>query len=82
MKSISAAMIGKRIKVLVESEASADSLQQAQVSSWEHSFLRGGNDDRSSLIRRRYCVARGEADTPDIDGRVYVREALPIEKFA
>ena len=29
-----------------------------------------------------YLVARGEADAPDIDGRVYVRGKLPVGKFA
>ena len=27
-------------------------------------------------------VARGEADAPDIDGRVYVRGRLPVGQFA
>jgi len=27
-------------------------------------------------------MARGEADAPDIDGRVYVRGALPVGGFA
>jgi ribosomal protein S12 methylthiotransferase len=27
-------------------------------------------------------VARGEADAPDIDGRVYIRGELPIGRFA
>ena len=29
-----------------------------------------------------YLTARGEADAPDIDGRVYVRGKLPIGEFA
>jgi ribosomal protein S12 methylthiotransferase len=29
-----------------------------------------------------YLIARGEADAPDIDGRVYVRGKLPIGEFA
>ena len=29
-----------------------------------------------------YLVGRGEADAPDIDGRVYVRGKLPIGEFA
>jgi ribosomal protein S12 methylthiotransferase len=31
---------------------------------------------------RHYLVGRGEADAPDIDGRVYVRGKLPIGQFA
>ena len=27
-------------------------------------------------------VARGEADAPDIDGRVYVPKSLPVGEFA
>ncbi|HTQ52245.1 MAG TPA: hypothetical protein VMJ12_16175 [Candidatus Acidoferrales bacterium] len=27
-------------------------------------------------------MARGEADAPDIDGRVYIRSNLPIGNFA
>jgi ribosomal protein S12 methylthiotransferase len=27
-------------------------------------------------------VARGEADAPDIDGRVYVRGKLPVGRFS
>jgi tRNA A37 methylthiotransferase MiaB len=33
-------------------------------------------------LKGRYLVARGEADAPDIDGRVYIRGDLPIGKFA
>jgi ribosomal protein S12 methylthiotransferase len=58
--------------VLVEKEAAARDLQQSNVSSWEHGLIReasGANGDLSG----RYWVARGEADAPDIDGRVYVQ---------
>jgi ribosomal protein S12 methylthiotransferase len=33
-------------------------------------------------LKKRYLVARGEADAPDIDGRVYVRGRLPVGEFA
>jgi len=33
-------------------------------------------------LRGRYLVARGEADAPDIDGRVYIRGELPRAEFA
>ena len=29
-----------------------------------------------------FCLARGSADAPDIDGRVYVRGRLPLGEFA
>ena len=35
-----------------------------------------------SLQTKNYLVGRGEADAPDIDGRVYVRGKLPIGSFA
>ena len=34
------------------------------------------------LSTLNYLVARGEADAPDIDGRVYVRGQLPVGEFA
>jgi ribosomal protein S12 methylthiotransferase len=34
------------------------------------------------LSTLNYLIARGEADAPDIDGRVYVRGLLPIGEFA
>ena len=41
------------------------------VSSWEHGLIRSGQE--KPKLRGQYFVARGEADAPDIDGRVYVR---------
>jgi ribosomal protein S12 methylthiotransferase len=73
--------VGRTIKVLVEGEASAKQLQSANVSSWEHGFIRETDAHRAQL-KGRYLVARGEADAPDIDGRVYIRGNLPIGKFA
>ena len=35
-----------------------------------------------SLVTRHFLVGRGEADAPDIDGRVYVRGKLPVGEFA
>jgi ribosomal protein S12 methylthiotransferase len=33
-------------------------------------------------LRGRYLVARGEADAPDIDGRIYLKAKLPLGDFA
>ena len=33
-------------------------------------------------MRGSYLLARGEADAPDIDGRVYIRGTLPVGEFA
>ena len=79
---VSESFVGREIKVLVEGEASAKELQIAQ-----HQFLGTRIDSRqrtstSAQLKGRYLVARGEADAPDIDGRVYVRGKLPIGEFA
>ena len=49
--------------------------------SWEHGLIRAA-DRHAALLHGRYLVARGEADAPDIDGRVYVRGRLPLGEFA
>ncbi len=82
MQSHGQRLIGKKLKVLVESEASSKELQKAQVSSWEHGLLRSDEESLELPGRGRYSVARGEADAPDIDGRVYVKGTLPVGKFA
>jgi ribosomal protein S12 methylthiotransferase len=73
--------VGRTIRVLVEGEATARELKSARISSWEHGLIRG-EDKHSAQLRGRYLVARGEADAPDIDGRVYVRGSLPKGEFA
>jgi len=73
--------VGRTLKVLVEGEANAKQLQAANVSSWEHGLMRG-TDKHTAQLKGRYLVARGEADAPDIDGRVYIRGKLPISQFA
>jgi len=78
---VSESFVGRELKVLVEGEASAKELKSARISSWEHGLIRD-NDDQMSQLKGRYLVARGEADAPDIDGRVYVRGKLPLGEFA
>jgi ribosomal protein S12 methylthiotransferase len=73
--------VGRTLKVLVESEASARELQSARINSWEHGLIRGA-DEHTARLKGRYLVARGEADAPDIDGRVYIRGELPMGEFA
>ncbi len=80
-RQISESFVGKTMRVLVESEASARDLKNANVSSWEHGLIRNA-DEHTEMLKGRYLVARGEADAPDIDGRVYVRGKLPLGKFA
>ncbi len=79
--AVSQSYLGRQVKVLVESRASAKELRNAKISSWEHGLLRG-DDRQNNQLRGRYLVARGEADAPDIDGRVYVKGELPLGEFA
>jgi ribosomal protein S12 methylthiotransferase len=78
---ISESFVGRRIRVLVEREASAKELKNANISSWEHGLIREA-DAHTAQLKGRYLLARGEADAPDIDGRVYVRGKLPVGEFA
>lgn len=80
-RSVSERFVGRTLKVLVEGEASAKELKAAKVASWEHGLIREP-DEHTAQLKGRYLVARGEADAPDIDGRVYVRGKLPIGRFA
>ena len=81
-REVSESFVGRELKVLIEGEADAKQLQGANVSSWEHGLLREQESRHSPLATRHFLVARGEADAPDIDGRVYVRGKLPVGKFA
>jgi len=79
---ISESFVGRQLKVLVERPASAKELTQAKVVSWEHGQLRAPAVSQSKVGSRNILLARGEADAPDIDGRVYVRGKLPLGEFA
>src|SRR5687767_1820390 len=80
-RSISESFVGREIRVLVEKEARAADLNQANISSWEHGLIR--NSVVPQEIRGKYLVARGEADAPDIDGRVYIAGTkLQVGDFA
>ena len=78
---VSAAFVGRTLRVIVERDATAKQLTGANVISWEHGQIRtdNGQTNKSGVL---YQIARGEADAPDIDGRVYVRGQLPIGEFA
>ena len=78
---ISGSFVGRRIKVLMEKEASAKEIRNARINSWEHGLIREGGSE-GPLLKGTFLVARSEADAPDIDGRVYVRGELPIGEFA
>jgi ribosomal protein S12 methylthiotransferase len=86
-RRISASFVGREMTVLVEAPARPADLKAARVGSWEHGLIRsaaapaelgaGGSGGRGGFF-----VARGQADAPDIDGRVYVRGKLPAGEFA
>jgi ribosomal protein S12 methylthiotransferase len=83
--AVAESFVGREIRVLVEGRADEKQLQSAKISSWEHGLMR--EHGRKKIGNRKseignYLVARGEADAPDIDGRVYVRGVLPIGEFA
>jgi ribosomal protein S12 methylthiotransferase len=80
-RHVSESFIGRTIKVLIESEATTRELTGANVSSWEHGLIRR-QDEHVQQLKGSYLVGRGEADAPDIDGRVYVRGKLPLGEFA
>jgi ribosomal protein S12 methylthiotransferase len=79
--NVAESFVGRTIKVLVEGHASARELKRARISSWEHGLIRG-KDSHLSRLKGRYLVGRGEADAPDIDGRVYVQGDLAVGDFA
>ena len=78
---VAESFVGRTIQVLVEKEASGKDLTTARIRSWEHGLIRE-QDQHGARLKGRYLVARGEADAPDIDGRVYVRGQLPLGEFA
>lgn len=80
-REVARSFVGRTRKVLVEGEVRLEQLPEADWSSWEHGLVRG-HDEPAHRLRGRYRVARGEADAPDIDGRVYVRGRLPVGEFA
>ena len=80
-EQISASFVGRTLRVLVERGANATELRNANIRSWEHGVVRQ-SEVHAPQLHGRYRVARGEADAPDIDGRVYVRGKVPLGEFA
>ena len=78
------AFVGRTLKVLVEGKPADTRLSRTA----NRSVLGTRPDPRRPVSRRRKRTsrvtwsARGEADAPDIDGRVYVRGRLPAGEFA
>lgn len=81
-REISGGFVGRTMRVLVERKAGAAELKRARVESWEHGLLRNAKSRSPRLAAGSWMMARGEADAPDIDGRVYVRGRLAPGEFA
>jgi len=81
-RKVAESFVSRTLKVLVEGKASAKQLAAANVSSWEHGLIREQAALDKRLTKGNFFVARGEADAPDIDGRVYIRGKLPVSEFA
>jgi len=79
-REVAASFVGKTVTVLVERASDAREGEMAQLSSWEHGLLRAGGAEVRG--KGRYFVARGEADAPDIDGRVLVLGRVKPGEFA
>ncbi len=79
---VSQSFVGRVLKVLVEREASGKELARARIVSWEHGHMRFLETRSSGLGARNILIARGEADAPDIDGRIYIRGQAPLGEFA
>jgi ribosomal protein S12 methylthiotransferase len=80
-RQVSESFVGRKIKVLVEGKANAKQLLAANVNSWEHGLLREAEIQNAKFKTQNYLIARGEADAPDIDGRIYIRGKLPVGEF-
>jgi ribosomal protein S12 methylthiotransferase len=79
---VSESFVGRTLKVLVEGRANEEQLRQANVSSWDHGLVREPEIRNPQSAIRNYLVGRGQADAPDIDGRVYVRGKVSVGEFA
>jgi ribosomal protein S12 methylthiotransferase len=83
-RQVSESFVGREIKVLVEGKANDNQLRQANVFSWEHGLIREMEIRNPQSAIRNFLVARGEADAPDIDGRIYLRVprgGIPVGEF-
>ncbi len=79
-REVSASRVGTEMTVLVERPANARDLEGASVHSWEHGLIRASKALPADA-RGGYSVARGEADAPDIDGRVYIQGSQKAGEF-
>lgn len=82
-KELASAQMGKTMRVLVEGPADAAVIEEANIRSWEHGLLRSESDESSFTpdTGTPWMIARGEADAPDIDGRIYIQGSLEPHQF-
>jgi ribosomal protein S12 methylthiotransferase len=81
-RRVSESFVGRTLKVLVEGDASTEQLKNASASSRKQGFFCELETSHASPANCHYVVARGEADAPDIDGRILIRGKLPVGEFA
>ena len=79
-REIAAAQVGQAKRVLVEKQGETEEIWQTKMSSWEHGHIRSGEGNGPTDLGP-CLIARGEADAPDIDGRVLVCGDLPLGQF-
>ena len=72
----------RRDRAMAAQLAVAKSVAAACVGRELKVLVEGETTPRAKGLKGRHLVARGEADAPDIDGRVYVRGRLPVGEFA
>ena len=80
-REIAAAQVGQTKRVLVEKQGETEEIWQTKMCSWEHGHIRSGEGNGPTDLGP-CLIARGEADAPDIDGRVLVCGDLPLGQFA
>jgi len=78
-RRVAGRQVGREMRVLVEGEVSGREIGAVSQTSWEHGLIRNGAG--AGFSKGRFAVGRGEADAPDIDGRVYVRGRLAAGEF-
>ncbi|MDB4589345.1 30S ribosomal protein S12 methylthiotransferase RimO [Verrucomicrobia bacterium] len=74
-RELASAQVGKMMRVLVEGPADAAAIEESNIRSWEHGLLRSKSEKSAISLdtSTSWSIARGEADAPDIDGRIYVQ---------
>lgn len=80
-RELASSQVGQEMKVLTEGLADEKALAGAEVRSWEHGLMRDECDDDGTALTGLYTIARGEADAPDIDGRIYIQGEVPASEF-